>query len=87
MRIALDYDGTYTQDPILWANFIAESIGRGHEVICVTMRHPEDEPIVGMPCEIIYTDRQPKMSHMVLIGRPTDVWIDDHPEWLAKDAQ
>lgn len=86
MRIALDYDGTYTRDPILWADFISSAIGGGHEVVCVTMRH-ESEPVTGMPCEIIYTDRKAKMFHMAKIGRPVDVWIDDNPQWLVRDPQ
>lgn len=85
MRIALDYDGTYTQDPILWMNFIASSIDRGHEVVCVTMRHQKTEAVNGMPCEVIYTDRKAKMFHMAQIGRPVDVWIDDNPQWLVRD--
>lgn len=86
MRIALDHDGTYTQDPILWANFISDAIGRGHEVVCVTMRN-ESEPVQGMPCEIIYTDRKAKMFHMAQLGRPVDVWIDDNPQWLVRDVR
>lgn len=86
MRIALDHDGTYTRDPLLWIPFIAEAIRRGHEVICVTMRD-ESERIEGMPCEVIYTDRKSKVAHMAGIGRPIDVWIDDSPQWLMLDAQ
>jgi hypothetical protein len=84
MRIALDYDGTYTRDPVLWANFIADCIGRGHEVVCVTMRSSEipEEQILGVPCEVIYTDRRGKVGHMLNIGRPVAIWIDDDPRLL-----
>jgi len=73
MKIALDYDKTFTLDPSLWAAFIELAIARGHEIRCVTNRFP-DEAITDMPCTIIYTSREAK-------GRfyPADVWIDDNP--------
>ena len=40
--IGLDYDGTYTVDPDLWLRFVRQAKDRGHEVICVTMRYPEE---------------------------------------------
>lgn len=86
MRIALDHDGTYTQDPELWDEFIKLARAYDHEIVCVTMRN-ESEPVNGMPCEIIYTDRKAKMFHMAQLGRPVDVWIDDNPQWLVRDVR
>lgn len=39
MLIALDYDGTFTEDPTLWVSFIAMAQAHGHDVIGVTMRY------------------------------------------------
>lgn len=80
MRIALDYDGTYTADPGLWDVFIVMAETRGHEVLCVTSRTPGVHPeIDDIACEVIYTGNQKKGPLMALMKRHPDVWIDDHP--------
>ena len=84
MRIGLDYDGTFTLDPQFWLAFIESAKANGHEVICVTMRFP-DEP-VDMPIPVIYTSRVAKAFHMAAIGRLPDVWIDDSPHWIYQGA-
>lgn len=40
LRIALDYDNTYTADNVLWDAFIKLSVSLGHSVYIVTMRNP-----------------------------------------------
>ncbi len=80
MLIALDYDGTYTTDPILFDAFIRQAKASGHEIICVTMRYPEEE--IHMLCEIIYTSRQAKLPFMGGLGRMPDIWIDDNPRFI-----
>lgn len=84
MRLSLDYDNTYTLDPAFWDLFCIAAIGAGHEVVCVTMRHP-DEPI-EMPCEVIYTSRRAKVPFMEERGVKVDVWIDDAPHWLLTNG-
>jgi hypothetical protein len=79
--IALDYDGTYTADPQLWDSFIAMASGRGHQVVCATMRY-DSEPI-DVPCEVIYTARQPKMAALAALGILPAIWIDDQPHFLV----
>lgn len=79
MIIALDYDGTYTADPMLWLPFIAMALQRGHRVVCVTMRYPEEA--IDMPCEVVYTSRKAKA-----IAFKADIWIDDNPKWLLSDS-
>lgn len=79
MRIAIDYDGTYSADPELWKPFIYHAKSRGHEVTCVTMRYPH-EPI-EMPCPVFYTSRKAKA-----IAFDADIWIDDSPRWLLQDS-
>lgn len=79
MNIAIDYDGTYTEDPALWNGFISQAMERGHNVTCVTMRYPH-EPI-EMPCAVFYTSRKAKARAF-----DADIWIDDSPHWLLSDA-
>ena len=84
MNIALDYDGTYTRDPQLWADFINNALALGHKIVCVTMRFPEES--ISMPIEVIYTSRLAKGVFMANIGRYPDVWIDDMPHLITMDA-
>lgn len=88
MIIALDYDKTYTADPELWDIFIANAIAKGHSVICITMRYP-NEQINGMyndRMRIIYTSRKAKLIYAKEHDIPVDIWIDDRPAWLFDDA-
>jgi hypothetical protein len=85
MRVALDYDGTYTRDPELWDEFIKALIHRGHKVICVTMRKPTET--IEMPCDIIYTSRAAKQPFLDALDIIIDVWIDDNPCWILVDAE
>lgn len=80
MRIALDYDKTYTADPELWDQFIRDAKSRGHEVFIATMRHPH-EAIENPPVEVVYTSRKAKI-HIVV----ADIWIDDSPHWIFQDV-
>lgn len=77
MRIALDYDGTYTRDPEFWDKFIVAAVVAGHQVVCVTQRFPEERAAIG--CPVIFTSRQTPKAKFVLDQMP-DVWIDDQPQ-------
>jgi len=85
MRIALDYDGTYTADPLLWERFIDSARSRGHEVLVVTMRRP-DEAISIPGCSVVYTSRKAKVAYMADRPGKIDIWIDDSPHWLLEDS-
>jgi|HubBroStandDraft_2_1064218.scaffolds.fasta_scaffold674890_2 hypothetical protein len=81
MKIALDYDGTYTRDHKFWRAFATNAIAAGHDVRVVTQRYPEEEvPDVGVL--VVYTHRVPKRIHLATAGWLPDIWIDDHPEWI-----
>ena len=84
MLIALDYDGTYTEDPDLWDRFIQSAKERGHRIICVTMRYP-GEPVGTIGIEVIYTSRRAKKPHLEAAGVSVDIWIDDNPHWILLD--
>ena len=91
MRIALDYDDTYTRDPLMWNWFCQQALDRGHEVWCVSARDQNDmdDPIMTVGRVIgadkcVGTAMKPKRTYMwkekdVYI----DVWIDDSPEYIV----
>lgn len=95
--IAVDYDNTYSDDPELFTAFIRLATERGHYVMCVTSRHPNDprnaeveQAFKGF--EIIYASGKPKIEAVAEYGAPeVDIWIDDMP-WtvfspLSSDAE
>lgn len=82
MKIALDFDGTFTEDPYFWNEFVDRAPARGHEVFIVTARDELNDGInwarlhmSGPPCRVIFCDGRPKRK--IAIG--IDVWIDDNP--------
>ncbi len=90
MKLALDYDGTFTADPDLWMRFINTAHERGHQVSIVTMRYPE-EPIIDALATLVgqrvhYTERKGKMAYATNRGVVFDVWIDDFPIFIFNDA-
>ncbi len=90
MLIALDYDGTYTADPVLWLDFVKRAQSRGHTVICVTMRYEHETLDMCMKLqglvEVLCSSRQAKLPFLNGRGVFPDIWIDDSPNWLFEDA-
>jgi hypothetical protein len=86
VRIALDYDDTFTRDPELWSAFVKMAQTRGHEVMIVTMRDPREPVAEDMPCEVIYTGHKAKKKFLERWDITIDVWIDDSPHWILMNA-
>lgn len=84
MRISVDYDKTYSADPKLFDEFIAIAKRRGHDVVCMTMRRPEEA--IEMPCQVIYTSRRAKVLYAAEHSIKIDIWVDDAPHWLLSDG-
>lgn len=85
MKIALDYDGTFTADPALWRRFCAHARNAGHEVRIVTMRDRDGLEEVQQQAGpwvdgIILTDGKQKRAEACAQGYIPHVWIDDCPE-------
>lgn len=91
MIIALDFDGTHTQDPALWNRFIADSHKSGHRVVIATMRYESESRSVLATVEgiersdMFFTGRRAKRPHLAALGVLPDVWIDDNPHWVDGD--
>lgn len=92
MKLALDYDDTYTKDPLLWNWFAKEAIDRGHQVYCVSARSEQhmDDPkmtigrVIGAE-NCFGTGHCPKRHFMRDVHRiKIDVWIDDMPEMIVE---
>lgn len=86
MIIALDYDKTYTADPHMWDIFISVAKERGHKVICITMRYPNELIEIQNIDKIHYTSRKAKLVWAKQNDIKVDIWIDDKPGWLFDDA-
>ncbi len=80
LKIALDYDLTYTEDSMLWLAFAFMAIGMGHDVMIVTARGPVLDEIHDLAQSmIIYCDGKSKIDVCKEIGWEPDIWIDDNP--------
>jgi len=85
MIIALDFDDTYTVDPMLWTAFITKCNTRGHTVTFVTFRPDNgDNSDIEYEAEclnidIVYTAGMQKQHCYT-----ADVWIDDSPETVVR---
>lgn len=88
MNLSIDFDDTYTRDPILWDEFITRAQERGHTVYCITAREPikqfKDEVyesiglLVGKD-NCLFTNAMAKAKYAFEKGVFIDVWIDDLP--------
>lgn len=92
MIIALDWDGTITQDIMAWTEFVINMTKRSHEVIIVTMRYPSEqenikETTIGILCKVYYTSRRAKAEFLSTLDIFPDVWIDDNPNAVYQNAK
>jgi hypothetical protein len=91
MILSLDYDDTYTRDPVFWDSFIAYAQSRGHTVYCVTLRTPEQgEQVlasIGKLVKVYFTSMQSKSKYMYAMGIKIDVWIDDMPICIVEGIE
>lgn len=95
MKIALDYDQTFTADPALWTPFVQHAKARGHDIRFLTYRL-QDSSLYTKPewrtnadieldatrlnIPIIYTNHKAKKDHW-----DPDIWVDDKPETIFED--
>lgn len=85
MKIALDYDQTFTNDEGLWISFVKNAKDRGHSVTFVTFRKENgnnqdilaDAELLGI--DIVFCNFKQKASQFI-----ADIWIDDSPQYIPK---
>lgn len=86
MRIALDYDGTYTADPAFWGAVKALAEERGHEMFFVTKRGESNKGFLDVAgWQAHHADRIAKMRFCREEGIRVDIWIDDDPINIFED--
>jgi hypothetical protein len=93
LKIAIDFDSTFTADCQLWKEFILNAQKRGHTVICVSARRNEfshrQELTAALPegVEILLSYGTPKRMYAEAFGHHVDIWIDDMPEAIPTKKQ
>jgi hypothetical protein len=90
MLIAIDFDDTYTRDPMGWRGMVQLFRLRGHDFVMVTARSSEGESgrevrdMIGGLMPIVFAAGMWKKQSAKLNGYHVDVWIDDQPELVTK---
>ena len=90
MLIAIDYDGTFSRDPVLFRALVALGRRMGHAFVLVTGRSNEGQWGAEVRREggdlmpIVFAANGWKRAAAERAGHKVDVWIDDHPESIAK---
>jgi len=85
MLIALDFDGTYTADPVVWDLIIKSLQERGHAVHIVTLRDQnldrlkDHDRFWNMGVRVVYCDGRSKLDVAKEMGLEYDIWIEDDP--------
>lgn len=87
MNIALDYDETYTKDPIMWQKFIDLVQLSGHDIMIVTYRDPSLTLDHDPKIPVYFTSYKAKRTYMENKGIQIDVWIDDSPETIVGNSE
>jgi hypothetical protein len=88
MKIALDFDGTYNQDPEAWHRVSSELQSCGHNVYVMTnrpfhKRKEVEEVVLQGPfqsSDIHFCGNEPKRTVAKKNNLDIDVWIDNNPE-------
>ncbi len=94
MKIALDFDNTYTADPFLWNAFINSAHSSGHEVRIVTARNERFDRTAALVelekhIPVIYCRGVAKEWYLTHFGDGfvPDVWIDDRPQSIFMNSE
>lgn len=88
MKIAIDYDLTYTVDPGFWDAVVKLGRKRGHEFVCITARSEPpsvDRGEIVPKLPIVLSPRGYKQDAAKAAGHRIDVWIDDTPGLIQPD--
>lgn len=93
LKIAIDFDDTFTAAPEFWSKVINLAKEFGHSVCVVTCRRRTIENTAminaeldkhGCQMPIHLTTLNSKLEYMSKLGINIDIWIDDDPEKLVR---
>ena len=83
---AIDFDGTFTEDPELFHQFVNLLKKRDHDVILVTQRgeeyHQEIQDVILDRMLVLHCPGIPKWTAARQAGIDVDIWIEDNPHAL-----
>lgn len=94
LTFALDYDGTFTAAPSIFAKFVLECQKAGHTVLCVTARRDSEENRehmkaifnhFGIDIRIEFCNLKSKFETMAERGINISIWLDDSPHAILHD--
>ena len=84
LTIAIDFDGTFAEDPDVFREIVAVFKARGHQCILVTNRPKEwgDDvhELVGDLMPIVFAGHRAKSRAVHRLGYDVDIWVDDMPQ-------
>ena len=89
MTIAIDYDGTFTKDPLFFDDLVTLVDAYSHQAVLVTSREDRGamgddvREAVGNIMPIVFAGSRPKREAAREAGFRVDVWIDDMPETIG----
>lgn len=93
MKIAVDYDKTFTTNKGFWLEFMIRAQELGWEVFIATQRHPEldwnedfDQLEAWHDIKTYFTDGKAKKQALEELGIYVDIWVDDMPEKILHDS-
>lgn len=91
MKIALDYDNTYTAAPEMWTRVVETMHAFGHTVYVVTARDERYDNTTGLielatRLPVIYCRGVAKRWFCHHFGPDIDIWIDDKPESILENS-
>lgn len=93
MRIAVDYDKTFTAHKSFFLDLMIKAKDLGWDACIVTVRSPEldwtedfDQLEAWQDIKTYCTDGEPKREFMDNLGLHVDIWIDDKPETIINGS-
>lgn len=86
LTFGLDYDNTFTADPLAMQEFIRLMLSHGHKVFITTSRSPDLvlETVPKGIDGIVYCSFMAKKDVTQERGIKIDIWIDDDPKWIEE---
>jgi len=90
MLFAVDFDGTFSRDPVLFRALVALGRRMGHTFVLVTGRSDEGQwgaevrRAVSDLMPIVFANNGWKRAAAEAAGYKVDVWIDDMPEGIGR---
>ena len=90
LTIAIDFDGTFAEDPDAFREIVEVFRARGHQCILVT-NCPEEwgddvRELVGDLMPVVFAGRLSKSAAVYRQGYDVDIWVDDMPHVIEMDG-